>query len=73
MIQYQWGQPELQAAPGTPVSQITNSTGVVVNEGTTGVSPNDGYSINDQGRQEVIEVIQQANQAYADDSLLRRR
>jgi mannan endo-1,4-beta-mannosidase len=73
MFQYQWGQPELSVSPGTPVGTSTDSTGVVTTGGTTGVSPNDGYSINDQGRQSVIDVIQQGNQAFGSDTLLSRR
>ncbi|KAJ3531423.1 hypothetical protein NMY22_g8165 [Coprinellus aureogranulatus] len=72
VIQYQWGQPGLSVAPGTPVSISTDSTGIVTSDGTTGVSPNDGYSINDSGRADVVNAIQEGNAAYGSDASLRR-
>lgn len=49
VLQYQWGQEGLTAAPGTPVSTPPGASGVDTPIGTTGVSPNDGYSINGSG------------------------
>ncbi|KAF6765198.1 glycoside hydrolase family 5 protein [Ephemerocybe angulata] len=72
VVQYQWGQPELSVAPGTPVSVATDTTGVTTTQGTTGVSPNDGYSTNGAGKEEVVEVLKEGIQAFGSDANLRR-
>jgi len=50
-VLYQWGQGNLTITPGSPVSASTTETGESPNQTGTGVSPNDGYSIQgiDQG------------------------
>ncbi|KAH6918595.1 beta-mannase [Coprinopsis sp. MPI-PUGE-AT-0042] len=72
MIHYQWGQENVTASPGTPVSSINPGTALTEDDGATGLSPNDGYSTNGAGRAEVVDVLEQGVQQFASDSLLRR-
>lgn len=71
MIHYQWGQENITASPGTPVSVVSPGTDIIVDDGGTGLSPNDGYSTNGVGRTDVVGVLQQGSQQFASDSLLR--
>jgi len=67
MVQYQWGQQNLTAVPGTSVSPSVTETGQSPDQTTTGQSPNDGYSILGQGQEEAVGTIQQASQGFAPD------
>ena len=44
-ILFQWGQTNLTAAPGTPISQNEDGSSSSTNQDTTGSSPNDGYGV----------------------------
>jgi mannan endo-1,4-beta-mannosidase len=67
MVQYQWGQQNLTAEPGTPVSPSVTGTGESPDQTTTGVSPNDGYSTLGQGQEDVNGALQQASQGFGPD------
>jgi mannan endo-1,4-beta-mannosidase len=67
MVQYQWGQQNLTAVPGTPITPSVTETGQSPDQTTTGMSPNDGYSILGQSQESVIGTLQQASQGFAPD------
>ncbi|KAJ3514846.1 hypothetical protein NLJ89_g2126 [Agrocybe chaxingu] len=70
MLQYQWSQDNLTAAVGTVVSPTVTGPGTVPTVTGIGVSPNDGYSIQGVGQQQVVDTIRQAAQAFGSDALL---
>jgi mannan endo-1,4-beta-mannosidase len=64
VIQYQWGQGGLSVQQGTPVSTPTNQTQVGTVQNSTGVSPNDGYSIQGIGASQFVQTIQEESQTF---------
>lgn len=64
MLQYQWGQSNLTAKSGTPISPNTTDTSVISPNGNsqsphqneTGVSPDDGYAISGVGQDSIQSV-----------------
>ncbi|KAF7352172.1 Glycoside hydrolase family 5 protein [Mycena venus] len=67
MIQYQWGQGNLTAVNGTAISPIIEENGIVPVQSQNGLSPSDGYSIVDQGK-DVQQELSRAAQQFVPDS-----
>ncbi|KAF8894610.1 glycoside hydrolase superfamily [Infundibulicybe gibba] len=68
IIQYQWGQGNLTTQQGTEVAPANTESGVGPAQDTSGVSPNDGYSIQGVGQPDVVSTLQQGAQAIAPDT-----
>ncbi|ESK96962.1 glycoside hydrolase family 5 protein [Moniliophthora roreri MCA 2997] len=62
IMQYQWGQGNLTAQPGTTISPDLTGTTSSPNTNTAGQSPNDGYSINGVGQEDVQNTLKTASQ-----------
>jgi mannan endo-1,4-beta-mannosidase len=67
MIHYQWSQSNLTGHAGTTVSSASDGNTVSPNQMETGVSPNDGYSIEGTGKDSVQGVLGSASQQIAAD------
>jgi mannan endo-1,4-beta-mannosidase len=65
MLQYQWSQGDLTAMRGTSISPAVGGTTTGTIVPGTGVSPNDGYSIQGVGQTDAVNTIQQAAQKFA--------
>jgi len=68
VIQYQWGQSNLQPGPGTAITTTGTSTSVGPVSDQSGVSPNDGYSTQGTGSANFVSIIQQAEQSFGSAS-----
>ncbi|KAF8636655.1 hypothetical protein AX17_003462 [Amanita inopinata Kibby_2008] len=64
IIQYQWGQGGLSVQPGTPVSVPSQQTGAGNVPDQTGVTPNDGYSVEGVGAPQFVQTVKQATEPF---------
>jgi len=58
IVQYQWSQSNLTTSPGTPISPVVDGTP----QDSSGMSPNDGYSIQGPGEANVQGILQASAQ-----------
>ncbi|KAJ7097935.1 glycoside hydrolase family 5 protein [Mycena belliarum] len=68
MIQYQWGQGNLTAVNGTPITPAITENGIVPVQSQNGISPSDGYSIAGVGQEAVQATLQGAAQQFVPDA-----
>lgn len=76
MLQYQWGSSNLTPSTGTTVTPDSSgespngpsSNGQSPTNAATGESPNDGYTTNGSGEDNVQGVLRTASQSIASDS-----
>jgi mannan endo-1,4-beta-mannosidase len=67
LVQYQWSSSNLTVGAGTAIQPTVTGTPEQPTGTGTGVSPNDGYGIQGQGRADVISILKQASQASGPD------